>query len=48
MNLEFHFTSISGVGGSILSKEVKIVLPFCTLEGKKVIFESDTKNEKAF
>jgi hypothetical protein len=28
--LEFHFTSISGMGGSILSKEVKIVVPYCS------------------
>ncbi len=29
--LESHFTSISGVGGFIFSKKVKIVVSYCTL-----------------
>jgi hypothetical protein len=30
--LEFHFASISGLGGSILPKNVKIIVPYCTIK----------------
>ncbi len=35
--LESHFTSISGLGGSILSNKVKIVVPSCTQQRTYVL-----------